>query len=136
LRDEVGQVSGVTVAVVTMGRPEEASAFCQRERLPFRCLSDPARAAYRAYGLRRGGLTEIMGPGPMLGMMRAATRGHFVGVPVGDVYQLGGVFLIGTDGRLRYLHYARHAGDHPAPGEIARAARAVEPPPPAPLGRL
>jgi hypothetical protein len=120
LRDEVGGIPGVAVGIVTMGKPAEASAFCQGERLPFRCLSDPSRGAYRAYGLRRGTLTEVMGPAPMLGYMRAMSRGHFVGVPVGDVYQLGGVFVIGTDGCLRYTHYARHAGDHPSRGEIPR----------------
>jgi hypothetical protein len=136
LRDEAGPAPGVTVGIVTMGKPEEASAFCARQRLPFRCLSDPARTAYRAYGLRRGRLTEVMGPEPMLRLARAAAKGHLVGVPVGDVYQLGGVFLIGTDGHLRYVHYARHAADHPSRGEVARVVgRSAEPPPASPVGR-
>jgi hypothetical protein len=129
LRDEVGDRRELTVAIVTMGKPDEAGAFCRRARLPFLCLSDPARSAYRAYGLRRGTLGEVMGPEPLLGYVRAAAKGHVVGMPVGDVYQLGGVFVIGTDGGVRYAHYARHAGDHPLPGEIARAAaRAGESP--------
>ena len=121
MRDEAGSQGGLAVAIVTMGKPEDAGAFCQRERLSFQCLSDPSRSAYRAYGLRRGTLNEVMGPEPMLGYMRAAMKGNFARVPVGDIYQLGGVFLIGTDGRLHYAHYPRHAGDHPLRGEIARA---------------
>jgi hypothetical protein len=111
----------VSVAVATMGKPAEAAEFCQRQRLPFRCLSDPARTLYRAYGLRRGSTSEIMGPETVLAGFRAAAKGYFPSVPVQDVYQLGGVFLIGTDGTVRYAHYPRHAGDNPPSGAIKRA---------------
>jgi hypothetical protein len=128
VRDEVGGQGGLAVAIVTMGKPDEAGAFCQRERLSFHCLSDPGRSAYRAYGLRRGTLNEVMGPEPLLGYMRAAMKGNFARVPVGDVYQLGGVFLVRTDGRLHHAHYPRHAGDHPPPGEIARGVAQLSKP--------
>jgi hypothetical protein len=104
-----------------MAKPAEAGEFCRRQRLPFRCLSDPARTIYRAYGLRRGSANEVMGPATVMAGLRAAARGYFPSVPVQDVYQLGGVFLIGTDGEVRYTHYPRHAGDHPPPGAIRRA---------------
>jgi hypothetical protein len=120
LRDEVGNRKDIAVGLVTMGKPDEAASFCRRERLPFRCLSDPARAAYRAFGLRRGSTNEVMGLLPASAYLRAASKGHFAGLPVGDVYQLGGVFVIGTDGAVQYARYPRHAGDHPPPGEVAR----------------
>lgn len=104
-----------------MGTPEEAAAFCRRQRLPFRCLSDPARAVYRAYGLRRGTRSEVGGLRTAPAYLRAMVRGHLPGRPVGDVYQLGGVFLIDRGGTVRYAHYPRHAGDHPPPGAITGA---------------
>ena len=55
-------------------------------------------------------------------------KGNFARLPVGDVYQLGGVFLIGTGGRLYYTHYPRHAGDHPLRGEIGRAVARLSTP--------
>jgi peroxiredoxin len=121
LRGEIGTRTDVSVAVVTMGKPAEAAEFCRRRLLPFRCLSDPARAAYRAYGLRRGSTNEIMGPATVLAGFRAAARGHLPSVPVQDVYQLGGVFLIDTDGTVRYAHHPRHAGDNPRAGALRRA---------------
>jgi AhpC/TSA antioxidant enzyme len=127
VRDEVGGEAGVTVGIVTMSSAHEASIFCQGQRLPFQCLADSPRSAYRAYGLRRGTLTEVMGPQTLLPLARAAAKGHFPGVPVGDVYQLGAIFLVGTDGRIRYAHQARHAGDHPPGGELGRVvAQALE----------
>ena len=71
----MGDRADLTVGVVTMGRPDEAAAFCRMERLPFLCLSDRGRSAYRAYGLRRGTPVEVMGPETMLGYTRAATKG-------------------------------------------------------------
>lgn len=109
------------VALITMGKPPEAAAFCRAQRLPYTCLSDPARRSYRAFGLRRGTTADVMGPAPMLAGLRAASKGHFVGRPVDDVYQLGGIFLVNTDGRLGYARYSRHAGDQPAAGELRRA---------------
>lgn len=119
MRGEIGGREDLTVAIVTMGRPEEAAALCRCERSPFLCLSHRAQATYRAYGLRRGSAVEVMGPETMLGYTRAAAKGYFAGVPVGDVYQLGGLFLANTAGRVRYAHHPRHATDHPPPGEVA-----------------
>lgn len=120
MRGEVGTRQEITVAVVSMGSPVETSAFCRRERLPFLCLSDRARAGYRAYGLRRGSAVDVVGPKALLGYTRAATKGFFPSAPVGDVYQLGGVFLVGTDGSIEYVRYLQHAGDHPQHGELTR----------------
>ncbi len=120
LRGEAGNQQDVAIAVVTMGTPQEAAAFCQQAKLPFTCLSDPARTSYRAFGLRRGSLNEVVGPASVLSGLRAAAKGHFVGRPVNDVYQLGGLFLISTDGRIRYARYPRHSGDNPPAGEIRK----------------
>jgi hypothetical protein len=121
LRGEIGSRTDIAMVVATMGKPKEAAEFCRRERLPFRCLSDPSRALYRAYGLRRGSVSEIMGPGPVMAGLRAAAKGYFPSAPVQDVYQLGGLFLIDAEGVVRYAHYPRHAGDNPPPGAIKRA---------------
>ncbi len=121
MRGEIGERDDLTIALITMGKPVEAAAFCRAQRLPYQCLSDPARRSYRAFGLRRGSVAEVMGPAPALAYLRAAGKGHLAGRPVGDVYQLGGIFLLNTDGRIAFARYPRHAGDHPAPGEIARA---------------
>ncbi|MGI8552329.1 MAG: AhpC/TSA family protein [Dehalococcoidia bacterium] len=121
LRDEFGRNRQLTVAVVTMGGPSSAGEFCRRQRLPFVCLSDPRQEAYRAYGLKRGNLVEVVGPAAAVAGFRAMTKGHRQGRSVGDTMQLGGAFLIDTQGVLRYVHYPAHSGDHPAPGTLTQA---------------
>lgn len=125
MRDELATSTTIAVAVVSMGGPEVAHEFCARQRLPFICLSDPSRASYRAYGLRRGARMDVFGPATLPAGLRAAAHGHFVGRPVGDVYQLGGTFLIGRDGIVRYARYPKHAGDHPAAAELRRVVASV-----------
>ena len=125
MRGEIGERDDLTVALITMGKPPDAAAFCRAERLPYACLSDPARRSYRAFGLRRGTMADVMGPGPALASVRAASKGHFIGRPVEDVDQLGGIFLVNTDGRIGYARYPRHAGDQPANGELAQAVARV-----------
>lgn len=124
MRDELKANVSADVAVVTMGGPETARQFCERQHLPFTCLSDPSRASYRAYGLRRGGLMDLFGPASLAAGLRAAVHGHLVGVPVGDAYQLGGTFLISLDGTVRYARYPGHAGDHPSAAELKQAISA------------
>jgi len=125
VRGEIGERDDLHVALITMGKPSEAAAFCRAQRLPYACLSDPARRSYRAFGLRRGGVAEVMGPAPAIAALRAASKGHIMGRPVDDVYQLGGIFLVNTDGRIAYARYPRHAGDQPAAGELQQAATKV-----------
>ena len=108
-----------------MGGPQTAREFCERQRLPFTCLSDPSRASYRAYGLRRGRLMDLVGPASLAAGLRAAAHGHLVGAPVGDVYQLGGTFVIGAGGTVRYARYPTHAGDHPSASELKQAISAI-----------
>jgi hypothetical protein len=84
--------------------------LCDSHRVPFRCLADPSYEAYRAFGLERGGITQIMGPEVMLKTMRSLSRGNF-GPPGGDIFQLGGAFVIGMDGLIRLAQASRDASD-------------------------
>ena len=42
--------------------------------------------------------------------MRSFFRGNF-GPPGGDIFQLGGTFVIGKDGLVRFAHVARDPSD-------------------------
>lgn len=98
------------VAAVAPGSPSRTTQLCDSHRIPFRCLADPDYEAYRAFGLQRGSIAQIMGPEVMLKTMRSLFRGNF-GPPGGDVFQLGGTFVIGKDGLVKLAHVARDASD-------------------------
>jgi hypothetical protein len=45
--------------------------------------------------------------------MRAMSRGYTPGIPRGDVMQMPGVFLIDTEGNIRYSYFSKDVSDHP-----------------------
>jgi hypothetical protein len=76
-------------------------------------VSDPQRSLYRAFGLRRGSLTEVFGPKVWWRGFEAGILGrHRVGRLEGDGFQMPGVFLIYHGEVIRsYRHQS--AADRP-----------------------
>lgn len=114
------QAAGGGAAAVTMGSPEQASAFRQRLALPFPVLADPDRQAYRAFRLDLGSVAQIAGPRVWLRGIKAVFRGG-AGKPVGDVRQMPGAFVVDGEGAIRFAHYAKHSADYPSHEQIVQA---------------
>jgi peroxiredoxin len=106
------QKRGAAVAAVTQGTAKQTADLCARHSVRFPCLADPSRQAYLAFGLDRGGFTEVMGPAVLFKAALSAFRGNF-GPPGGDVFQMPGTFVIGTDGIIRLAYRSRDASDLP-----------------------
>ena len=126
-KSEIEQ-AGLTIAVVTQGKPEETLGFCKRQAAGILCLADPERKAYRAYGLERGGLWQVIfSPQVLLGTLRAWRHGHTTGLPPRnqDVMQMSGTFIIGTDGKIRLPYYYDTIADHPLTDLLLRGVLAT-----------
>ena len=78
-------------------------------------IADPQKQLFAAFDLKRASTTELLSFGMAVKGLAALAKGHTIGVPKGDVRQLPGVFIIDTDGRIRYSHHAAGPADHPAP---------------------
>ena len=94
------------------GTPAEGSRVFDRLWPEARAVSDESGWFYRAFGLERGGLAQILGPGVWIAGTRAAFKGHLPGKPVGDPRMMPGAFLVEGE-RVLWRHRYRHAGDHP-----------------------
>lgn len=55
-------------------------------------------------------MAQLMSPDVVLKTLGSVFRGNF-GPPGGDVFQLGGSFVIGPDGAIRLAHAARDPSD-------------------------
>ena len=75
-------------------------------------ISDPTQELYRAFQLRRGGLSDVMGPGVWGAGFKSLLAGHLPGIPSADVMQLPGVFLLHNGSVLRSFRHAT-SGDRP-----------------------
>ncbi len=113
MRDRVEEIRalGAELAVVGNGARSFAAAFREDFHLDTPLLVDPELRAYRAAGLRRGRV-ESLSPRVPRNALRALSRGSRQGSIQGDLWQLGGVFVIQPGGRLTYSYLSREAGDH------------------------
>lgn len=92
--------AGTRIVLVHMLPDEQAAKFFAEYGLgDVDRISDPGQEVYRAFGLGRGGIGQVMGPRTWWrGFKAVVLKGHRPGRPVGDIYQLPGVFLL-VDGR-------------------------------------
>ena len=84
-------------------------------------ISDPLRELYRMFHLRRMSPLRIIAPSVFLKGLSAISKGHHIGVPQGDVMQLPGVFVIGSDGRVCRAFIPADPAGHPGTTNILEA---------------
>ncbi len=108
---------GLTLVLVTHASPAETKEYCANRAPSVRCLADPERAAYQAYGLGRGTAWQtLISPNIWKSNRRLEkTKGYKPEVPPPgqDALQMSGTFIIGTDGRIRLPYYYEDIADHP-----------------------
>ena len=111
---------GVTVVLVTMSPAERAAAFLEENHLAdCSIVSDPSRRLYRAFGIGRGTLAQLLGPRVWLGGVKALLRtGRLGGKLEGDGFQMPGLALIHR-GRLVKTYRYQTVADQINPAEFA-----------------
>ena len=110
--------AGFSIAVITQGTPTETAKFCKKYAPGILCLADSNRQAYKAFGLPKGTLSQTL-------LSRRVWKANArvkkekgwkpEMAPQGqDVMQMSGVFIIGSDGRIRLPYYYDDIADHPS----------------------
>ena len=85
-------------------------------------MSDPEQKLFRALALRRGSALDVMGPRAWwAGFKTVVLGGHRFGRPAGDVFQLGGAFLI-RDGQIVAAHRNQTSDEQPDFAALVRGA--------------
>ena len=109
--------NGLFLVIVTQGTPEAARSFCSDHAPGVTCLADPDRTAYRAYGLERATFWQaFLSPRVWSSNWRLwREKGWRTEWPPAgqDSLQLAGIFIIGTNGRIRLPYYYDNIADHP-----------------------
>ena len=105
-------------------RHRAAADFRERHKLPFHCLADADQAAYHAFELSRGGLSQIAGPKVWLAGLKSMLKAG-IGKPVGDVRQMPGSFVIDSGGVIRFAHHPHHSSEYPSHDEMIRQIQSL-----------
>ena len=85
-------------------------------------LTDPSREAYQALSLQRG-LGGLRALSLFSAGLRAYRAGHRQTRVQGDAAQMGGVFVVSTEGNFLFQYRSETAGDHPDPDDILESLR-------------
>jgi hypothetical protein len=113
----------INLAMVGMGTPEAAARFKDRYAPNVRLIVDRRKETYRAFGLKRGSVGEIVGPKVWLPGVKALATGQVVRRARQDPYQLGGAALVDTSGDVAYAYRAATSADHPSIDDLLAATR-------------
>ena len=104
---------GSKLAFVHLGTEEKAQWFFK----PYNLLDvprfiDAEGRLYQAFGLLRAELRQYLNSESILRMLLAWSRGHFVGVPAGDIQRMPGAFLMDR-GEIRKAFRHKLVSDRP-----------------------
>lgn len=110
------------------GTAEEGREFFPRLWSKARAIADLPKTFYDAFGLERGTIGQMFGAEVWACGLRAAAKGHFIGLPVGDPWTMPGLFYV-QGNQILWQHDFKHAGDHPdfeaLPAQLANVQRAA-----------
>jgi peroxiredoxin len=121
------RAAGGEALLVVQAIPALLAVFLKDHPLPFPAVSDPTRAAYRAFGLERTTWGRMLRPRVMLRGLRLMFRGwlpqrSYAGE---DVLQLGGDFVLDAEGRVSYAYGSADPADRPGVDVLVRAISAA-----------
>jgi peroxiredoxin len=121
---------GYHVAVVHMSHPMRATLLCDRYQLTgVHRFSDPDCKLYRAFGLSRVHLPQLLRPALWWAGFRAVLlQGHGFGTPDGDTWQLPGTFIV-SRGRIVAVYRPESPTDQLDLVQFATSSDAVQPEP-------
>ena len=112
------EAQGLSILVITHAPPDQAKKYLEQRAPGLTGLADPERKAYTAYGLGRGSLRQTVFSPRIWQSNRELARSkgfHAELPPAGqDALQMSGIFVIGTDGRIRLPYYYDDIADHPS----------------------
>ena len=107
------QKSGARLILVHMSPEEDAAPLMKAYGVShIDRVSDPGGRLYRAMGLKRGNLRQLLGPEVMWRGAKAFFGGHGIGKISGDGTRLGGVFIVKNGAMVRAFPN-RSAADRP-----------------------
>ena len=116
-QDELKRLNATVLVVSFSSRPEAARAWLKETCPSFTMLLDSERKVYHAYGLKRSWV-RIWNPVAAWDYIRLLVSGQRVRGIEADPYQLGGDFIVDSQGFLRLAYRSRVATDFPSMADL------------------
>ena len=102
-----------------LGSPEQGDAFFSGLAPDARAVSDPGQKFYKALGVPRASVFQLVDPRVWACGIRATRGGHKSGRPIGDPLVMPGLFLVEGD-QVTWSYLPDHMGGLPRVADIPR----------------
>ncbi|MBV7332771.1 redoxin domain-containing protein [Chloroflexi bacterium TSY] len=113
------------IVAISFGNDYWARAWLEETQSPFPIWLDQGRRSYQAYGLERSVL-RAWGFRNLFFYAKALLRGEKLQENRGDTDQMGGNFIIDSNGIIRFAYPSRDPTDRPDIQEMLGVLEAVE----------
>ena len=113
--------AGIPLVAIGSGSPGGAKHFMEKLKFTGEMYVNQDLSAYKAFKLERG-LLPTLGPSALLRGIQAMKEGFRQSRTKGDLWQQGGVFVMGPGSMLLFQHRNKFAGDHADLGAVLEAA--------------
>ncbi len=110
--------AGAELVILGNGTAEQARWFVEDYKIEVPVFTDPELRSHAVVGARKARILQLA---TIRAALRARRRGFHQTKTMGSARQLGGLFVITPDGRMRYRYLSAFAGDHPEPDEAIEA---------------
>lgn len=117
----------VALIAIGSGTPEQARDFSEQFEFAGELYVDPELRSYKAFGLVRG-FWKTLGPSSIAKGIGTMFHGHFQGLSAGDLWQQGGLFVLGPGNRLLFAHRNPKAGFQADLDQVLAVCRMPESP--------
>lgn len=107
---------------IGIGTPDQARAFVKKFNFQGKMYVNPGLSVYKAFGLMRG-IWKTVGPASAWRAIRAMLRGNRQGSTAGDLWQQGGMFVLGPGRQLLFEHRNPAAGKQVDLKAVVEAAK-------------
>ncbi|PIE56622.1 MAG: hypothetical protein CSA34_03135 [Desulfobulbus propionicus] len=112
LLEEAARAMGGGLAVIGCGTSEHLGSFRQASGYTGQLYTNPGLEIYTMLGFIRS-WPGMLAPRAVQSAFQALKKGYRPGMLQGDILQLGGVLVTGSENRPALLFRSRWAGDHP-----------------------
>jgi len=102
---------GIPLISIGMGTPAMARSFAKEVNFPGKVLIDNTREVYKFLGCRHG-IKYSLNAKTFSKVKQAHSEGFRQGPAAGDIYQLGGMFIISQINGFLFEHLEEFSGDH------------------------
>lgn len=104
----------LVIVAIGSGTCKQAKSFLEKFKFDGEMYVDPSLRSFKAFRLERG-FFRTLGPKSLLRGLGAMKKGFRQGRNAGDLWQQGGMFVVGPGNQILYQHRNSGAGDHGNP---------------------